>query len=602
MKTRIDLRLRRVENQTTWFVCVLLSVVMTVEILGRRGTTDLHDGVAMALLITLLVGGYVLMGKRALAWAKPIRAAAKTLSERLRNRKFDVGIDLRQSPPVPMETPTLIRDLLVALSALAVVLVVLAAVGGPDVRSVTTTVLYVGHLIGLFAVWTLLLFTIATSFLLPAACIHDAFACRYLGQQPRSRRLEWLTIGVYFALVLAMGLLLPIWVPAAMCALALSLFLSTMWRQSTPSVTLLWRGRRAQGIRAMEWRDYETACATIVAIAFLDLLLISLGGAAIGLGELDRSTMPVTTTLGSLAAWLGGAALTAGGGFATGWISTQRKRDPSRPCPTTLHIRGEVGDRGRLTEFVTALGWRASFATAVPAQHAVPIEIVDSMPPLRGRWPMPVSIKGLDMPELQQVLARRDEIQRRRTLTRGLEKLFKQAARRNFGRGQGFWIAPHYWYISGMTRDVDEDQSDLSDGTVISGVVGPSYHRVLPRPARHHLHSVLRALEVDLIFLEDGVGYRGFRRVLRLLFEQYDIHGGKQRLEDRHLRGVPGLRAILHAYELGNPLRKKGYPEPGYETLGRARILHIFKDRGEHEEPVEDPVTGKNVPIPVMFG
>ena len=31
MKTRIDLRLRRVENQTTWFVCVLLSVVMTVE-------------------------------------------------------------------------------------------------------------------------------------------------------------------------------------------------------------------------------------------------------------------------------------------------------------------------------------------------------------------------------------------------------------------------------------------------------------------------------------------------------------------------------------------------------------------------------------------
>ena len=170
------------------------------------------------------------------------------------------------------------------------------------------------------------------------------------------------------------------------------------------------------------------------------------------------------------------------------------------------------------------------------------------------------------------------------------------------GRGQGFWIAPHYWYISGLTRDVDEDRNDLGDGTVISGVIGPSYHRIIPRPARNHLHEILRALEVDLIFLEDGVGYRGFRRVLRVLFEQYDIHGGRQRLEERHLQGVPGLRAILHEYELGNPLRKKGYPEPGYETLGRARILHIFKDRGEHEEPVEEPVSGEDVPVPLLFG
>jgi hypothetical protein len=33
------------------------------------------------------------------------------------------------------------------------------------------------------------------------------------------------------------------------------------------------------------------------------------------------------------------------------------------------------------------------------------------------------------------------------------------------------------------------------------------------------------------------------------------------------------------------PLRREKYPEPDYEDLGRARILHIFKDR---DEPPED--------------
>ena len=603
MKTRIDLRLRRVETHTTWFSCVLIAVVLTVEILGRRGTSDLHDGVAMALLTTLLIGGYVLMGKRALVWAKPLRGLFESALVMIRARKFEIGIDLRHAPPVRAETPALIRDLVMGLSGVAILLIALAVYGDFAIRDVTTRVLYVGHLAGLFMLWTALLFTMATSILLPAACIHDAFACRHVGSTGRSRRREYLCIAGYFGVVLAMGALLPIWVPAALSASALSLFIGTMWRRSTPSVTLLWRGRGSPGVRSMEWRDYETACAVIVSLAFVTLLLMSLGGAAIGLGTLDTTTLPVTTTLGSLAAWLGGTALTAGGLFASGWVCTQRRRDPSRPCPTTIHVRGGNEHRKQLVQLLAPRGWQTRFSPESPEPHDVPVELVDSMPPLRPgerRWPLPVSLKGLEVPELLHLLGRRDEIQRRRALMRGMEKLFKQAARREFSRGQGYWIAPHYWYISGMTRDVDEDQSDLSEGTVISGVIGPSYHRVLPRNARQHLHSVLRSLEVDLIFLEDGIGFRGFRRILHLLFEQFDMHGGQQRLEDRHLRGIPGLKAVLHEYQLGNPLRKKGYPEPDYETLGRARILHIFKDRGEHEELVEDPVEGMDLPVPVL--
>ena len=110
---------------------------------------------------------------------------------------------------------------------------------------------------------------------------------------------------------------------------------------------------------------------------------------------------------------------------------------------------------------------------------------------------------------------------------------------------------------------------------------------------------MLRALEIDLIFLQDGVSFRRFRRVLRVLFEHYDIHGARQPIQDRHFRGLPGTRVLVHDYQLGSPLRKKGYPEPDYETLGRARILHVFVDRGDHEELVEEPVDLEGVPVPV---
>jgi hypothetical protein len=354
----------------------------------------------------------------------------------------------------------------------------------------------------------------------------------------------------------------------------------------------------------MEWRRYETTCALLVAIAFFDLLVLSLGGAALGMREPDMAHLPVTTTLGSLAAWLGGAALSAGAVFAARWVGGQRRRDPAQPSPTAIHVQGQVGELPRVARIFHRLGWLTRVAPALPQDTDVRIELLGSpMPPLRGprrSWPLPVSPKGLEVPELQQLLQRRDEIQRRRALMRGLEKLLKHAARRRYDRGQGFWLAPHYWFISGMTRDVDEEQCDLAEGTMISGLVGPSYHRVLPHAARHHAHVLLRALEVDLIFLEDGVGFRGLRRVLRVLFEHFDMHGGRQRLEERHCAGLPGLRVVLHDYELGAPLQRKRYPEPDYDTLGRARILHVFKDRGESEELIDAPRDLEDVPVPVL--
>jgi hypothetical protein len=110
------------------------------------------------------------------------------------------------------------------------------------------------------------------------------------------------------------------------------------------------------------------------------------------------------------------------------------------------------------------------------------------------------------------------------------------------------------------------------------------------------------ALEIDLIFVEHGLTFRRLSRVLRVLFETYDMYGGRQRAEERHFVGLPGTRVVIHNYDQTNPGShgRKNYPEPEYQEIGRARILHVFKDREETEqfEPVPDSREG----APVLTG
>jgi hypothetical protein len=99
--------------------------------------------------------------------------------------------------------------------------------------------------------------------------------------------------------------------------------------------------------------------------------------------------------------------------------------------------------------------------------------------------------------------------------------------------------------------------------------------------------------------VEDGVSLRRFIRVLRMMFEVYDIYGGRLRAEERHFTGLPGVRVIMHDFELGktDTLAKPSYPEPQYEEIGRARILHVFKDRGEFSERDEVPDAADWTPV-----
>jgi hypothetical protein len=73
------------------------------------------------------------------------------------------------------------------------------------------------------------------------------------------------------------------------------------------------------------------------------------------------------------------------------------------------------------------------------------------------------------------------------------------------------------------------------------------------------------------------------------MFEIYDKHSGRKPAEDVHFVGLPGTRVMIHDFQLDEPFKSETYPEPKYDYLGRARILHVFRDRNEDEELIEPP-------------
>jgi hypothetical protein len=271
----------------------------------------------------------------------------------------------------------------------------------------------------------------------------------------------------------------------------------------------------------------------------------------------------------------------------TGLLKALVQRDPATPCPTSVHVAPEGGDVPRARKLLEARGWTVRLPPEPPHAADVRLRLVERMPPPEG-WPLAVSASALDAPELLDLIARRDVVQRRWLLFRGLRRMLAYATRRTYKVGSGFWIAPQQWFAVGLTRDTSEENPRETE------MIGEPYHVMIPRAALHHAHRLFTAIEIDMVFVEDGVPWRGLRAVLLRLFAHRDR--GLGRIEERDLAGIPGIRVIVHDFRIGEPLARDHYPEPDYEDLGRARILHIFKDRGGEDETVPAPSVDEGVP------
>jgi hypothetical protein len=583
----------------------LVVMLALLEVIGRQLTSDFGDLFAGSMLGVVVLLVMIRHRQQAVGWLEELAGLFRRGLTRLRQLRFEIGIDLRGTPPLPRTFPGPIRGAFVLLLAWSLLLALFGIDLPHGFRQIGTQVFYLGYLVCLALLWLLLLLAIAGAIFIPRAIIHDLMVGAYADKGRRMLRWELTIVACYFGGALVLCLLLPPWVPLAICLLALLANLLTLAVPANSDVGFVWRRAGDRQIRSVSWRRLVSGVFTIVTLAAINLMVTSAGGVMLRPPDPEtlgtREIMPLTATLGLVLTWLAPGALWA---MVIQTIKG-RLQDPARPCPVSVHLRGELARRHRpeLKSFFGEHGWKVRFHPARARANDVCLELIESPEPVPEEgptWPRRITLAELGTPLELERLARRDVIQKRRRLMHGLEKLFRHAAARRYKGGSGFWLAPQYWFLAGLSRDSHDEELEINESTTWSGVIGPSYHKVLTRPVRHHVYQMFRALEIDLIFVEDGVKFRRLGKVLRLLFEVYDVYGGRRRADEIHLQGVPGVRVMIHEFQLDEPFKSELYPEPEFENLGRARILHVFRDRGEETERLEPPVDVTNVPVPSL--
>jgi len=525
-----------------------LGLLLSIETLGGRFNDRWFDlGAGLSLLGWCLIT-FLVHNTRPLqfvSWMLQLFPSKKWLRH---NLGFEWGVDLRRTPPLRRCLPPAWTKVAVALLAFTVLTVAAVLAFPAGVREQIVPTLYLAFLVPWTVTLGLSMFLASVMLFVIWAEIHDRAVTHFDLQGERPVHGEVVMMLVCTTFLLLAGLVLPLWIPLiGMACVALGVTVGLFL--TSDDLVLVWRQEHRGRSGSFDGRLFIwfQAVAAIAVLANLTLLLG--GGRELPfLGEWRLSTV----------------------------FSPRALSDPARI----------------LTRITTWVALGGSLAVGLDALQLA----------LQGIWYHPRRMTGGEGQALAPSAAfetrRPVEIRCRRQLTRGLEHLFKRAARRRLPANSGLLLGLQHWFVSGLRTDANEDYLHDRDATVFDGIIGRPFHKIFTRLTRFHFWQITSALEIDLIYIERTVSFKRFVKVLRQMFEIYDMHGGTVRAEDLHFQGLTGVRVIIHDIAAGTiqppeykNSRLEHYPEPEYKELDRARVLHVFRERQESD--VETPTPGE---------
>ena len=570
-----------------------------LEMFGRRAASDVHDTVGAAILLLILVGIAFRHRANPIPWVKKLGALTWFLARAGDRFKVDVGPDLRGTPPIPCRLPAAVYAAGLALAAWVALAGVVWYFWPAGWRHLVSQVTYTGYLALMSLLWGMLFVALLGGVYFPIMLLTRLARGGRPGDAQMTRG-QLLFLAAYLSVTTAASWLLPLWPVLAFAGLCWLVVVGLSLVRGRPgSAQLIWRSPKTRAVRSIPMRRILLAVMTIAVLLLMALILSAAGGRVLGHADAEN-TMPLTTVMGSWLAWLTPGLLLS----ALVFVLLAWRNDPARPGRPTAQVAGvPTADRKAVARLMHRHGWDANFDTPGPTDvrlkvvHPEASEAHEFDPD----WPLAVSRADLADEFVYTRMARRDEIQLRRRFLRGLERVFDEAKGRKPAGGCGYWLAPHLWFVAGLTRD--EVTGGEDEPSFLTEIVGPPYAEVFSLPVRRYLYRMLKALQVDLIFVEDGIGYKQLVKVFRVLFELYDKWAGERRPEDVHFRGLTKVRVMFHDFDVDEPFRPSTkYPEPKFAPLGRLRVLHVFRDRGGEEEFIEPPFSFDQTPVPNLVG
>ncbi len=519
---------------------------------------------------------------------------------RLRPR---LGIDFRRTPPVPSGIPP--GYWMGPLLALGLGLAAWAATAwAPQgLRSALVPEGYLAYLAVIALLWGFALWLTAFAVIFVFAQLHAWFELRRrLSDGARGHYEAHLHLFLALDLVLCWAFAPTAWAMGFLCAA--SLVCGLLWSAPQPErEAQLWRNARGE-LRSLSVRRRNllvgawplASCAAVVW-----LLRGNWFGTATAL-----SSMPVSAVLAKICAW----SCAAGAGLLAVRQVVRFVRDflthPARRHPPVVHVSGFLSE-GEQRETKRALrrqGLSARFGGEAQAHH-VAVRIATDDPSAQRepagqtsepRWPLTIELADLHSGARRVLLFRRWQTQCRRVLLRRFQALYKGATSQAYVYGEGFWVGMQHTSFPWLMRDQWEDDETTRGQVLDGGMIGRPYRDVFPATVRQYYHQVTRDVQVDLIFVGDGVRFSGLRLVFQTLFELHDVYAGEVRAEEHHFAGIHNVRVLIQDVE-AEAAPPRSLREPDYTEIGRARILLVLPNRGKDRERRTVPATGDHAPV-----
>lgn len=578
----------------------VISGLLALEILGRAFTSDVQDGLGALALITLAGAVAFWHRRRPLDWVSWLVKRVNRATDRLSKMKYEHGIDFRGTPPLPHRLPRFawwITLVLFAWGAASVGVWYLLPGGW---RAIGVQTSYVFYLLILLILWSLLFVGLLAGLFVPMMLL-DRWLRESLSDS--DRRVVLILAGfTYIFAITGAAAYFPVAGVMAVCAATAVIAAYWCIRPGHAELALLWKSRPSGRIYSVPAPRLIAGGVILLVIAYTDLILTGMSGRLLTSIEAEDS-MPLTGSLAALVAWTTPGLIA----ILTARLYTVWRSNPSQRTPPTIHVQSPRASDSleRITAIVSKWGFRVRADDGKPKATEVGLVLVhpelSEATEFDPRWPLKVSFTDLQNGAVRERFVRRDEIQIRRRFFRGLRTLMKQARAEDRTQGGGYWLAPHWWFFNGLGREDGDATKRAEDGEGSLRSVGPPFGSVFGRRVRQHLHRVLRAVEVDVIYIEDGVRLKQLVQVFRALLEIYDVHGGRKRVDDHSFVGIPKVRVVVHDLTPEKPLIVVKYRQPKFDDLSRGRVLHIFRDRGDYEEVSDIPYDYSSEPSPLLM-
>jgi len=596
--TAVVPQIRHVLTHGKFFTPSVVVLFAGLEMFGRQATSDVHDTVGAVVLMMILGGITVRHRVNPIRWVKKLGAMTWYIARFGDRFKLELGPDLKGAPKLPRQLPLAYYLLVLALAAWAAGAAGVWWLAPLGWRPAFVQVTYIGYLAVMSVLWGLLFVASLGGVYFPIMLLTRLARGAGPADFKMSRR-QLVFLTSYLTVTTAAAWYLPIWPTLAFAGLCWLAVLGLQFLPAGPAaVQLLWRSPGSRRVKCVSPRRLLLAVTTVGVLFLAGIVVSTAGGSLYGTAP-DAASMPLTIVMGNWLAWLTPGFLAS----TLAFVYLNWKNDPAQPRRPVLAFSG-VGDdlRKRVAAVAKVNGWETRFDRA--EAHDVHLRLVpdqqSEVTEFDPAWPLAVSLADLNGTLVYDRAARRDELHLRREFLKGLDTLMKGAKRRSTPGGCGYWLAPHLWFIAGLTRD--EMSGADEEPTFLTEIVGPVYAEVFARPVRQYMYELLKKLQIDLIFIEDGVGYRKMVRLWRQLFEVFDKSNGARRAEDVHFQGVSKVRVMFHDFDVDEPFKSSKYPEPKFAPLARLRVMHVFRDRGDHEELSDAPFDADASPVPMLVG